>query len=832
MRYQVAEFHGDFSAGFERISQGMHGKVVLVCSDRARTWRQVTPPLAGAGNQLIHGQSTEKSVELLHSGTVDLALVEWPSGVDLDGVIEAAGERVPLVVLVSETGIRALEELICRRGLMHLCAARPEQEANAQRLLDPAELVVTCEKILRRDIFGLDKYLAGFGIERARRVIKHAGERDGLVAQLTEAVRALGAGRRVVESVSLVADELFTNAVYNAPRDAGGLPRYAHVSRREKIALEAGEYVHLEFGSDGRTFGLSVSDAFGALAPEVLRGAIQRCVSRHDPIEQKAGGAGIGLYAALCHADQLVFNLAPGQRTEVIGLWNLTRKIGGRGAGVASLHVFESAGHEVGQGAEATAESSVELSDAVKGEIFAALVEQSEAWVSLTPPTARESGSDTIRDTALARRPDTEARPAVEPGEGEAQVEEAQVAAADVEAQAAVEEGEAQAAVEEIAPDAEDPADQATAEVAPAGAAQAAPIDEPPDEPAAAPDADGDGVDQPFEEPSGPVQAAESGLFLEVDADMVVEAEAEDEPTDEPTDSAELTPVRAEDPGIVLEFESGMLLAQEIDPGTDDADPDDDGDVTLAVEAGEMLAGESAPPGEEGGDGDAAEPDDSVDEAVDIDMADLYEMATVMEETGLLPTASGPPWLGPLTCLRGVQVPRRSDGPDFESALAGVRAAATLADAIEVLLGYLVGRWSAAMMLCRMNDALVPWTAAGDVDSWEELCELEVPLGEGWLSARSLSPGVTLAPLEEDATARRLSDLLTSQGADQGLALSFVLDQSVLVVFGCRWRANALGDSVSDYEELQRELSELTARIDRFSRLPTMRRQSARAGIW
>ena len=867
----------------------MHGKVVLVCSDRARTWRQVTPPLAGAGNQLVHGQSTERSVELLHSGAVDLALVEWPSGVDLDAVVEAAGERVPLVVLVSETGIKALEELICRRGLMHLCAARPEQEASAARVVDPAELVVTCEKILRRDIFGLDKYLAGFGIERPSRVIMHAAERDGLVAQLTEAVRALGAGRRVVESVSLVADELFTNAVYNAPRDPDGVPRYAHVNRREKIALEPGEYVHFEFGSDGRTFGLSISDGFGALAPEVLRGAIQRCVSRHDPIEQKAGGAGIGLYAALCHADQLVFNLAPGQRTEVIGLWNLARKIGGRGAGVASLHVFDGAGEPAGQGADASGQSSVELSDAVKNEIFAALVDQSEAWVSLTPPVAL--GAETVRDTLVApRRTDTVATPAGQPAvkssgpvaeeavpasaadaadespvaaeigsaaeapEAEAADPVAEPVAAEVEpaeiepfastaAEPVADEAQVAATAEENALEvtaeepaleaAEPPALDADDEVSPP-VDEAPEADDPTGEIAAAPDAD---------EQEPPEQGAESGLFLEVMDEMVMEAEDQlddDEPSDDDDDdpagddlgdsSAELTPVREPDAGPVLEFESGMLLAQEIDPGTDGADPEDD-DVTVAEDAEDRLAAAAADQAGDEADGEP-EHDESVDEAVDIDMADLYEMATVMEETGLMPTApSGPPWLGPLTCLRGVQVQRRTDGPGFESALPGVRAAATLADAIESLLGYMVGHWSAAMLLCRVNDKLVPWTAAGDVDSWEELCEMEVPLGQGWLSARSIAPGVTLAPLDEDATARRLAGLLTSQDADQGVAVSFVLDQSVLVVFGCRWRANAVGDSQSDYEDLQRELSELTARIDRFSRLPTMRRQSARANM-
>jgi hypothetical protein len=785
----------------------MHGKVVLVCSDRARTWRHVTPPLAGAANQLVNAQSSDRAVELLRSGTVDLALVEWPSAVDLDRVRGAAGERVPLVVLVGETGIRSLEELICRRGLLHLCAARPEQEASATRLVDPEELVVTCEKILRRDIFGLDKYLAGFGIERPSRVIRRAVERDAVVGELTEAARALGAGRRVVESVSLVADELVTNAVYNAPRDGDGTPRYAHVSRREKIELEPSEYVRLEFGSDGRTFGLAVSDRFGALAPSSLRGGIERCIARQDPIENKPGGAGIGLYAALCHADHLVFNLAPGRRTEVIALWSLARKTGGRGAGVASLHLFECDEIVAGQGAAAT-EPTVELSQAVKSEIFASLVAGSDARVSLTEPMARQPVFDTVREVALAA-PDAatwlevESPPAADEAAPPAKDLPDQTHRVDLVEVIEPRAVETELAVDVDALDAEGTEDEAEEE------ADEAPVAE----------------EEERVTYGDPEPLLITGHTMEVDPEMVLAAELAS------SDSGSLTPVR--DLDDVLEVESGMLIPMDDDIEADDAEEPPDG---AALRAGEEPTAEPDEPELEAPEELEATEEPEEPEQFDIqstiDMADLYEMATLMEVTGLLPHGN-PPWLGPLTCLRGLLVPRRSDGPGFEGALASLRASVNMADAVESLLAYLLGRWSAAVLLCRVGDALVPWSAGGDVASWDELCEIEVPLAEGWLRARSLSPGVTLAPLEDDAAARRLSDLLTSQGADQGLALSFVLDQVVLVVFACRWRANAPGDSGSDYEELQRELAELTARIDRFSRLPTMRRQStARAGGW
>jgi hypothetical protein len=211
-------------------------------------------------------------------------------------------------------------------------------------------------------------------------------------------------------------------------------------------------------------------------------------------------------------------------------------------------------------------------------------------------------------------------------------------------------------------------------------------------------------------------------------------------------------------------------------------------------------------------------------------LAELYEVATAMDAHGLL-DGQTPPWVGPLTCLRGVQIPRAASAPDFDAALAALRGAVTLAEAIESLLTHLVAEWSAAMLLCRLGDSLMPWTAAGDVDSWEELCEMEVPVTPGWLSARTLSPGVTLAALDDDPSARRLGDSLTLPRVDQGLAISFVLDQAVLVVFACRARAGA-GDEIAVYEELQRELAELTARVDRTARPATGRRQTIRAGAW
>ena len=55
---------------------------------------------------------------------------------------------------------------------------------------------------------------------------------------LSTAPLALGCNERVVELVETVADELVTNAIYNAPRTPEGEPKYARRSRRDPVELE------------------------------------------------------------------------------------------------------------------------------------------------------------------------------------------------------------------------------------------------------------------------------------------------------------------------------------------------------------------------------------------------------------------------------------------------------------------------------------------------------------------------------------------------------------------------------------------------------------------
>jgi hypothetical protein len=183
-----------------------------------------------------------------------------------------------------------------------------------------ADLIVTAQKLLRGDIFGIDKYF-GWGIE-VRTMQVHRSADTNLVVDGTVALaNQLAIHPRLVANIATVAEELVTNAVYNAPVDAAGKPRFAHLPRTSQVELDEGEDVSLSLCCDGQTFGIAVTDPFGALAPDLsLVHLVESFRSRQVKPDSSKGGAGLGLFMCFDSLNHMVLNLCHKACTEVIGL--------------------------------------------------------------------------------------------------------------------------------------------------------------------------------------------------------------------------------------------------------------------------------------------------------------------------------------------------------------------------------------------------------------------------------------------------------------------------------------------------------------------------------
>lgn len=176
------------------------------------------------------------------------------------------------------------------------------------------ELTVTAQKLIRRDIFGAEKYLL-WGTELHERQITRSTQRAHIVQEISDAVRGRGQSARVASMAMLVADELISNAVHNAAVDAAGTHLRKDMPRDIDIPLEGRDTVRLRWGCDARYVAIEVSDQYGSLARETILGSL----SKQD-VRDTGGGAGMGISLAYRSCDHLVFNLSPGKRTEIIAL--------------------------------------------------------------------------------------------------------------------------------------------------------------------------------------------------------------------------------------------------------------------------------------------------------------------------------------------------------------------------------------------------------------------------------------------------------------------------------------------------------------------------------
>jgi DNA-binding response OmpR family regulator len=176
------------------------------------------------------------------------------------------------------------------------------------------ELTVTVQKLIRNDLFGAEKYML-WGTDLHEHTLTRSTQRAELVQQIAEALRARGQSARVASMAMLVADELMSNAVHNAPVDARGHAFRRDQPRTADFELEGRHQVRVRWGSDSRYVAIEVNDQFGTLDRETILGSLAK-----NDVRESGGGAGMGIALSYRSCDHLVFNLAPGKRTEIIAL--------------------------------------------------------------------------------------------------------------------------------------------------------------------------------------------------------------------------------------------------------------------------------------------------------------------------------------------------------------------------------------------------------------------------------------------------------------------------------------------------------------------------------
>lgn len=322
------------------------GSSILVLTTQRQTQRQIARALHASGTAATFVHSRAELEQAIGARRPDLAILDC-DGLAVDDteslLVTLAETARPVPVILVSTGEDkgGLLELVQRYDVGNLLAKRGALRA-AYPQLDERELLVTCEKVLSRDIFGVDKYIGSWGIVLRRDELSRLKDKARFLETFERFVTELDCPPSVIHEIVTVADELIINAAVHAPRGTDGAPKYEKLGAHPDLVLEPGEEVSITFGCDGQYLMLSVSDNFGRLDRTTLHAYLSRAFQAQPlDLETKTSGAGLGLSFAARSIHHLVFNIQDGVRTEAIAGWYLrvpnAREFGQVGK---SLNVF------------------------------------------------------------------------------------------------------------------------------------------------------------------------------------------------------------------------------------------------------------------------------------------------------------------------------------------------------------------------------------------------------------------------------------------------------------------------------------------------------------
>jgi hypothetical protein len=280
----------------------------------------VRPPGQSMADVVAVLESLNAAVELRDRFTAehlspDTLVLVWYDGLSDDEyaalVAVARAPVQPHLVMLTRGG-RDLKPLFEVGGMRNLVACEAK---------DPgSDLRITVNKLLTGDLFGLDKYFDP-GVPMVRLTLERSGARSVALEAAERLATQSGAAKRLTGHFALVADEFFTNALFNAPVDGEGKWLYRHLNRSAEVALPAGKSVDVCLACDGRRLGISTLDRYGSLTADLVIRYLAKCFRKDErQIDQKEGGAGLGFYMVFESLTHFAINISPRHRTEMIGL--------------------------------------------------------------------------------------------------------------------------------------------------------------------------------------------------------------------------------------------------------------------------------------------------------------------------------------------------------------------------------------------------------------------------------------------------------------------------------------------------------------------------------
>jgi hypothetical protein len=295
----------------------------VLCSRVVRSIVWTSEPLSRAlGERLSSEISIARSAREFLDARRDARTVSFVDHTTLPELDRAAAERGmsadqleppgPVVAICDDSLQAAIGWLPARRWLSHVVSASMLQHPLAAEHLGNVTATLTSGTRPRL----LDWLGATISGRRVR--LAQASRRVERLERMGEFFDGKGVGTRTIQQLRDIAEELLTNAFYDAPV-AAGVVKHA-ISRTQDVALPDDSACDMVYGCRDDLAVVRVRDPFGSLSRLRLVEVLTRC-ARTDmgvEVDETMGGAGLGLWRIFSAASYVAISVVDHRYTEFL----------------------------------------------------------------------------------------------------------------------------------------------------------------------------------------------------------------------------------------------------------------------------------------------------------------------------------------------------------------------------------------------------------------------------------------------------------------------------------------------------------------------------------
>ncbi len=152
-----------------------------------------------------------------------------------------------------------------------------------------------------------------------RRVrLSHASKRAARLERMADYLESNSVSSRTIDILRNAAEELMTNAFYDAPVAAGAID--GPISRTLDVELPDEFACDLAYGCRDDLAIVRVKDPFGSLSRDRLVEVLSRCArsGMSDEVDEAMGGAGLGMWRIFSNATFVAISVAENRHTEIL----------------------------------------------------------------------------------------------------------------------------------------------------------------------------------------------------------------------------------------------------------------------------------------------------------------------------------------------------------------------------------------------------------------------------------------------------------------------------------------------------------------------------------